>query len=103
MKMGNIMVNSVGPSFKFYEVQLIDWNLASFYFTGYDSDQKKGTVCYYSPEQLFMTSHITPAIDVWALAIVMFTFYFESKPFLPNCKDDNLKAILSFIGGPKLL
>lgn len=49
MKMGNIMVNSVGPTFKFYEVQLIDWNLASFYYTGYESDQKKGTVCYYSP------------------------------------------------------
>lgn len=33
----------------------------------------------------------------------MFTFYFDSKPFIPNCKTNNLKAILSFIGGQKLL
>jgi serine/threonine protein kinase len=101
--MGNILVNSIGPTFKFYDVQLIDWNLASFYYTGYDSDMKRGTVCYYSPEQLFNTFHITPAIDVWALGVVMFTFYTDSKPFSFNCKSDNLRAIVSLVGGNKIL
>lgn len=103
MKLGNIMVNSIGPSFKFYEVQLIDWNLASFYYKGYESDLKRGTVCYYSPEQLFETYHITPAIDIWSLGIVMFTFYTDSKPFTFNCKTNDLRAILSLVGGKKLL
>lgn len=97
------MVNSIGPSFKFYEVQLIDWNLASFYYTGYDSDMKRGTVCYYSPQQLFNTYHVTPAIDIWALGMVMFTFYTDSKPFASNCKSDNLKAIVSLVGGKKII
>ncbi len=103
IKMGNIMVNSIGPNYKFYELELIDWNLASFYYTGLDSDIKKGTVCYYSPEQLLLTYHITPAIDVWALGVVMFIFYTDSKPFTFNCKRDNLRAITSLVGGKKIL
>jgi len=101
--MGNILINSVGPNFKFYDLQLIDWNLASFYFRGYDSSLKRGTVCYYSPEQLFRTNHITPVIDVWALAIVIFTYYTDEKPFLFNCKTDNMRAIVTLIGGAKIL
>lgn len=49
IKMGNLLFNSVGQNFKFYEVQFIDWNLALFYYTGLDTNTKKGTVCYYSP------------------------------------------------------
>lgn len=52
---------------------------------------------------MFGTYHITPAIDVWALGIVMFTFYTDSKPFSFNCKSDNLKAIVSLVGGKKIL
>lgn len=50
IKMGNIMVNSMGLNFKFYEIQFIDWNLAMFYHTGLDTKMKQGTVCFYSPE-----------------------------------------------------
>ena len=47
---------------------------------------------------------MTPLVDIWALAIVMFTFYTDEKPFTVNCKsDNNFKAILSLIGGDKLL
>lgn len=49
IKMGNILVNSMGLNFKFYEIQIIDWNLAMFYYTGLDDNSKRGTVCYYSP------------------------------------------------------
>ena len=49
IKMGNILVNSLGPNFKFYELQLIDWNLARFYFSGFSENTKRGTVCYYAP------------------------------------------------------
>ena len=102
--MGNILVNSIGPQFKFYDVELIDWNLASFYYTGVDINNKRGTVCYYSPEQLFLTYHITPAIDIWALGVVMFTYYTDRKPFTGvNCKNNNLRAIASLIGGKKLI
>lgn len=47
--MGNILINSLGSNFKLFETQLIDWNLASFYYKGYESNAKKGTACYYSP------------------------------------------------------
>lgn len=97
--MGNILVNSIGPHFKFYEVELIDWNLASFYYEGVDIGNKRGTVCYYSPEQLFLTYHITPAIDIWALGVVMYIYYFDRKPFVGvNCKNHNLKAIATLVG-----
>ena len=97
------MINSVGPNFKFYDVQLIDWNLASFYYTGIDLSAKRGTVCYYAPQQLFLTYHITPAIDIWALGVVMYIYYSDVKPFSHNCKSSNIKAIASLVGGKKLL
>ena len=104
IKMGNILVNSEGEHFKSCEVELIDWNLASFYYTGVDINNKRGTVCYYSPEQLFLTYHITPAIDIWALGVVMFIYYTDRKPFFGvGCKKDNLKAIASLVGGRKLI
>ncbi len=103
MKMGNILVNSMGPNFKFYEVQLIDWNLATFYYTGSLEYSKRGTVCFYSPQQLLKGKSITPLVDIWALAIVMFTYYTDEKPFGLNCKNDNLKAITSLVGGDKIV
>ncbi len=82
---------------------MIDWNLASFYYLGMESTARKGTVCYFSPEQLMRTMHVTPAIDVWAFAIVMFTFFTDAKPFAYNCKDDNLKAIATLVGVEKII
>ena len=35
-------------------------------------------------------SHLTPAIDVWALAVVIWTFFTDDKPFFQDCKDNNL-------------
>ncbi len=49
------------------------------------------------------TMHVTPAIDVWAFAIVMFTFFTDAKPFSYNCKDDNLKAIATLVGVEKII
>ena len=42
--------------------------------------------------------HITPAIDVWALGVVMFTLIFDKKPFFIDCQKNNLKAIASLVG-----
>ena len=86
-------------NFKFFQIQLIDWNLASFYYKGYELSGRKGTVCYYSPEALLKSLHITPAADIWALAIVFITYITDSKPFKNNCKEDNLKSIISLVGG----
>lgn len=35
IKMGNILISSVGEGLRTIEVQLIDWNLATFYSKGY--------------------------------------------------------------------
>lgn len=64
---------------------------------------KKGTVCYYSPELLFRTYHVTTATDIWALAVVMFIYYTDRKPFFYKCKDDNLRSIVSLVGGQRIL
>lgn len=88
----------MGLNFKFYELQLIDWNLAKFYYKGMDDISKRGTVCYYSPEELLRTIHVTPARDIWSLGIAMYTYYTNEKPFTYNCKKDNLKAIASLVG-----
>lgn len=93
----------MGHNFKIFDSQLIDWNMASFYFKGFDINIRKGTVCYYSPEQLMRASHLTPAIDMWALGIVMWTFFTDEKPFFSDCKDNNLKAIASLVGIEKLI
>lgn len=104
LKLGNVLVNVVGEAgYKFTEVQLIDWNLASFYFPGYDSNLRKGTACFYPPELLLRTTHITPAADIWSLAIVMFTFFTDRKPFPLKCKTDGLKAIASLIGSRTII
>lgn len=43
-------------------------------------------------------NHYTPAIDVWALAVVMWTFVNDEKPFFSDCKQGNLKAIATLVG-----
>jgi tRNA A-37 threonylcarbamoyl transferase component Bud32 len=35
LKMGNILIHSVGEGLRTIDVQLIDWNLATFYYKGY--------------------------------------------------------------------
>lgn len=75
IKMGNVLINSIGLNFKFYELQLIDWNLAKFYYKGMDELSKRGTVCYYSPEEMLRTIYVTPARDIWSLGIAMYTYY----------------------------
>lgn len=49
LKMGNIMINNLGHNFKLFQTQLIDWNLVTFYYLGYETNTRKGTTCYYSP------------------------------------------------------
>jgi hypothetical protein len=41
---------------------------------------------------------MTPAIDIWALAVVMWSFMTDDKPFYYECKNNNLKAIASLVG-----
>jgi hypothetical protein len=36
--MGNILIHSIGEGLRTIDVQLIDWNLATFYIKGYDSN-----------------------------------------------------------------
>jgi hypothetical protein len=33
----------------------------------------------------------------------MFIFYTDAKPFVLNCKSNNLRAIASLVGGSKML
>lgn len=63
---------------------------------------RKGTVCYYPPEQLLRTNYPTPAIDIWGLAVVMFTYLTNKNPFPIKCKTNNIKAISSLVGSQKL-
>jgi hypothetical protein len=49
------------------------------------------------------TSYTTPGIDVWALAVVMWTFFTDEKPFFEDCKANNLEAIASLVGIKKLV
>ena len=88
--MGNVLINSIGPNLRQVEVQLIDWNLASFYYPGYESSTRKGTECYYAPELLLRRDYITPAMDIWSLAVVYFTFLTSRKPFPSDCSKNNL-------------
>ena len=103
LKMGNILLTPRDAEFKRFDTQLIDWNLATFYYSGYESSKKKGTICYHSPEGLFKTSHITPAADIWTLAVVMYSAVAQQKPFAFSCNKSPLKAIASLVGGKKVV
>ncbi len=46
---------------------------------------------------------MTPAIDIWALAVVMWSFMTDDKPFYYECKNNNLKAIASLVGMQRLI
>ena len=80
-------------------MQLIDWNMASSYFPGYESNEQKGTECYHSPESILGIPNITPASDVWSLAVVYFFYVTGKRPFLKNCEEDELAAVISLVGG----
>ena len=56
IKMANILVLEEEDS---YGAQLIDFNLAGFYYPGYYEPLKKGTPGYYAPEYLFRGNYIT--------------------------------------------
>ena len=47
--------------------------------------------------------YITPAIDVWALAVVYFVFIADKKPFTVDCKQNNLEAVLTLVGSDRFL
>lgn len=49
------------------------------------------------------TYHVTPAIDIWSMGIVMFSFFSEKKPFYEDCKANNLIAIASLVGAEKVI
>ena len=49
LKMGNVLVIQNPQNLKVFKTKLIDWNLAVFYYPGYEEDGKKGTPCYYPP------------------------------------------------------
>jgi serine/threonine protein kinase len=103
IKLGNIMVNARSPDFKFYEVQLIDWNIAVMFFKGFDGNGKSGTKCYYSPEQLMGAAHVTPAMDIFSLGVMIYAYLADSKPYIANCSQDNLQAVGSLVGERRLL
>lgn len=86
LKMKNVLVNYRGGYSKSFDVELIDWNLASFYYHGYYEGGKKGTTCYYAPETLLRINYQTPAVDIWALAVMIFSFLAGTKPFPLKCK-----------------
>jgi serine/threonine protein kinase len=44
------------------------------------------------------TLYTTPAIDIWALGVVMWTFFTDDKPFFSDCKENNIKAIATMAG-----
>ena len=46
---------------------------------------------------------MTPAIDIWALGVVMFTFFTDKKPFYDECKENNLMAIAGVVGIDKII
>ena len=87
---------------KQFHAKLIDWNLVTFYYPGHEEVGRKGTVCYYPPEQLFRSNFPTPAIDIFALASVMFTYITGKNPYPTKCKDHNLKAICGLVGGERI-
>ena len=65
-----------------YEVQLIDWNLVSFYHHGYENSEKKGTICYIAPEVRLETHHLTPAADIFSAGIVMLLYLTGEQTYL---------------------
>ena len=82
IKMRNILINKRGLNSRwFYDVQLIDWNESPLYYRGVDNLKPVHVACYYAPEKLFSAMHFTPAIDVWALGVVMFMYYTDRNPF----------------------
>ena len=48
LKMGNVLVD-IPNSNHLIHPQLIDWNLASFYYPGVEEQIRKGTSCFYPP------------------------------------------------------
>lgn len=54
---------------------------------------KVGTPNYMAPEQLHAQGRPTGAIDVWALAIVLYRLHFQAHPFLDSEELSNLEAL----------
>lgn len=54
------------------KINLIDWNLASFYYIGKKYDRASGTPPFKAPQLVVQSEFYTPAIDIWSLGAVMF-------------------------------
>lgn len=53
-------------------VDLIDWNLAAFYYPGKAFSRASGTPPFKAPELTFFTEYFSPVVDVWSLGAVMY-------------------------------
>lgn len=71
-----------------YKVRLIDFGIARISDPKLapvtDTSRPIGTVLYMSPEQLLGSENLSSAVDIYALAIVVFEMLTGRRPFLPK-------------------
>lgn len=73
-------------------VKVVDFGIAGVAQDKVDS----GTLCYMAPECLDKAGATTsPAIDVWAIGIMMYTMIYGELPFFSSSEKDLVKAIIS--------
>ncbi len=92
MKKGNVLFsNPQGDDHAIYELEIIDYDLADFVYTGKATNLKKGTKCFYAPEKQLRYMYESPAVDVWAYGMIFFQLLNNGgKIYRLQCKDGDL-------------
>lgn len=90
LKLENVLFKS--KSKDNYHIKVVDFGIAGVGEEKVDS----GTLCYMSPEVLDKVGAKTsPAIDVWAIGVMMYTMIYGELPYYSSDEKQLIKKIIN--------
>lgn len=88
VKLENILIDSRD------NIKLCDFGLSSIKNKKYKSDYRRGvcgTTGYIAPEVYDNNKNITPAVDAWAVGIVLYELLYRTNPFIKSYETEDKK------------
>eukprot|EP00800_Vazella_pourtalesii_P002067 TRINITY_DN1190_c0_g1_i5.p1 TRINITY_DN1190_c0_g1~~TRINITY_DN1190_c0_g1_i5.p1 ORF type:complete len:456 (+),score=71.94 TRINITY_DN1190_c0_g1_i5:120-1487(+) len=70
-------------------------DLTSLHHGDQSSHKNVGTPAFYAPELIIASTHVTKAIDVWAMGVTLFCLLYDQLPFKGDTRQELYSAIQS--------
>lgn len=82
-----------------WEIKVIDWGLAEFYFPGTDYSVRVASRFFKGPELLLNNTKYDYSLDIWSLGCLFAGIIFKKEPFFYGTDNfDQLVKIVKVLG-----